>query len=98
LSFIANNRAGIAYQFADLTDSNKFRGDFTSVHYNEVSTARVASFKDFSLYQADALKDGQVYFDEALEIVTIQLLRQHSGACGCPEADLSEESGHLEVF
>jgi hypothetical protein len=79
LSFIANERAGIAYQFADLTDSNKFQGDFTSVHYNEVSTARVASFKDLSLYQADALKDGQVYFDEALEIKDAGIQYHRSG-------------------
>src|ERR1035441_383378 len=79
LSFIANKCAGIAYQFADLTDSNKFRGDFTSVHYNEVSTARVASFTDFSLYQADALKDGQVYFDEALEIKDAGIQYHRSG-------------------
>jgi hypothetical protein len=79
LSFIANEPPGVNYRFADLTDSNKFKGDFTSVHYNEVSTARVASFKDFSLYQADALKDGQVYFDDALEIKDAGIQYHRSG-------------------
>ena len=34
LSFISNERAEIAYQFAELTDSNKFKGDFNSVRFN----------------------------------------------------------------
>ena len=44
-----------------------------------MSTARVASFKDLSLYQADALKDGQVYFDEALEIKDAGIQYHRSG-------------------
>ena len=79
LSFISNERAEIAYQFADLTDSNKFKGDFNSVRFNEVSTVRVASFKDYSLYQAEALRDGQVYFDDALEIKDAGIQYHRSG-------------------
>src|SRR5262249_13247799 len=64
----ANSRSGASYEFADLTAANKFTGDFRTVAYGDVSIERVNSFKDLSLYSGEPLKDGQVYFSDALEI------------------------------
>ena len=79
LSFISNEDAGTSYEFADLTEGNKFTGDFAEVRYNEVSTKLVASFKDLSLYSGDALKAGQVYFADALEIKDAGIQYHRSG-------------------
>ena len=79
LSFISNEDAGTSYEFADLTEGNKFTGDFAAVRYTEVSTKLVASFKDLSLYSGDALKAGQVYFADALEIKDAGIQYHRSG-------------------
>ena len=79
LSFISNESAASSYQFADLTDSNKFNGDFSTIQFTEVSTARVAAFKDLSLYSGEALRADQVYFVEALEIKDAGIQYHRSG-------------------
>jgi len=79
LSFISNDNTGSAYQFADLTDGNKFTGDFTSISFTNVSTAQVASFTDVSLYSGDALKAEQVYFADALEVKDAGIQYHRSG-------------------
>jgi hypothetical protein len=79
LSFISNESVAREYEFADLTDGNKFSGDFSAMTYQHVSIERTVSSKDLSLYACDSLKAGQVSFGNALEIKDAGIQYHRSG-------------------
>lgn len=79
LSFIRRTEPTPSYEFAELTDQNKFTGDFNSVRFREASVENVASSKDLSLYVGEPFKENQVRFDEALLIRDAGIQYHRSG-------------------
>jgi len=79
LSFIRRDKPLESYEFADLTDRNKFTGDFNAVALRSASLDQIKSSKDLSLYVGEALKENQIRFDEALMIRDAGIQYHRSG-------------------
>jgi hypothetical protein len=79
LSFIQKRSPSIEYKFANLTDGNKFTGDFQAIEHKTIPLERATSSKDLSLYTGESIKSGQVSFAEALEIKDAGIQYHRSG-------------------
>lgn len=79
LSFIKRSNPTDSYEFADLTDKNKFRGDFGSIKFRQALIERAKSAADLSLYVGGDLGENQVTFDEALVIKDAGIQYHRSG-------------------
>ena len=79
IAFTKNESPASSYWLADVREKSKYSGNLADSNFVTIPLTKVSSFKDISLFFGEDLNEGQVYFNDALEIKDAGIQYHRSG-------------------